>query len=174
VEWDLGHRHSVTLADAVASCAPKPPDGRPAGEGDLVVSAAGVALSSAKSLSSAASNSSELIWCGDQHFEDLFGVERWCRHPGRVWHPAGRGTAARAGPAAAYPGRPVRVPKHPVSSWSESFLHFKFSPLTFSKVTPVRGHSSWTTVNEAQNAHERRGPRAGVRDGNNGAKPVPD
>jgi hypothetical protein len=25
-------RHSVTLADAVASCAPKPPDGQPAGE----------------------------------------------------------------------------------------------------------------------------------------------
>jgi hypothetical protein len=31
-------RYSVTLADAVASCAPKPPDGQPAGEGDLVVS----------------------------------------------------------------------------------------------------------------------------------------
>jgi len=173
VEWDLGHRHSVTLADAVASCAPKPPDGRPAGEGDLVVSAAGVALSSAKSLSSAASNSSELIWCGDQHFEDLFGVERWCRHGIRAGFGIRREEALRCGR--------VRRPRTlDVQSACRSTRcrpgasHFKFSPLTFSKVTPVRGHSSWTTVNEAQNAHERRGPRAGVRDGNNGAKPVPD
>ena len=44
--------------------------------------------------------------------------------PGWVWHLAGRGTAtwAAACPAAAHPGRPGRVPKHPVSSWSESFF----------------------------------------------------
>jgi len=60
-EMGLGtQRDSGPWSDAVASCAPRSPGVQPAGEGVLGVSAAVVALSSAKSLSSAASNSSEL------------------------------------------------------------------------------------------------------------------
>jgi len=62
-------RYSVTLADAVASCAPKPPDGQLAGEGDLVVSAAGVALSSAKNLSGSSARTESTKSLEDRFFE---------------------------------------------------------------------------------------------------------
>ena len=60
MKWDLGHRETLVPGRTLASCAPRSPGVQPAGEGVLGVSAAVVALSSAKSLSSAASNSSEL------------------------------------------------------------------------------------------------------------------
>ena len=56
VKWDFTQRYSESLAVAVATCAPRPPDVLSASEGVVDVSAA--AALCVKSLRSASSNSS--------------------------------------------------------------------------------------------------------------------